>query len=128
MELARGTLANVDRQFLSGLDHAETHRLVRLPAFDAVWSAWRRSSVATRSASPWDERSPLSSSTSYGAAAGESSGGNGLRLAHRAEQQTADEARLIARRRDLDTTAERLGRLETYRTSGSRRRALRPAE
>jgi len=62
------------------------------------------------------------------AAAGESSGGNGLRLAHRAEQQTAEEARLIARRRDLDATAERLGRLETYGASGTRRRALRPAE
>lgn len=37
-----GTLANVDREVLFGLDHDEIYRMVRLPISDAVWSPWKR--------------------------------------------------------------------------------------
>jgi len=42
MSLDRGRLAKIDRKVLSGLDHGESWRIVRLPVSDALWSAWRR--------------------------------------------------------------------------------------
>jgi hypothetical protein len=42
MDLDRGTLAKIDRRVLSGLDHGETWRMVRVPVSSAAWSAWRR--------------------------------------------------------------------------------------
>ena len=42
MDLDRGTLAKIDRQVLSGLDHDERYRMVRLPVSEATWSTWKR--------------------------------------------------------------------------------------
>ena len=42
MELDRGALARIDRRILSGLDHDEHSRMVRVPVSEAVWSTWRR--------------------------------------------------------------------------------------
>lgn len=41
-DLDRGTLAKIDRKILSGLDHDETWKMVRVPAAEAMWSAWKR--------------------------------------------------------------------------------------
>jgi hypothetical protein len=41
-DLNRGTLANIDRKLLSGLGHSETWQMVRVPAAEAMWSAWKR--------------------------------------------------------------------------------------
>ncbi|MFN2486680.1 MAG: SEC-C metal-binding domain-containing protein [Acidimicrobiia bacterium] len=42
MDLDRGTLARIDRKVLSGLDHDESYRMVRLPVTEATWSTWKR--------------------------------------------------------------------------------------
>ena len=42
MDLDRGALARIDRRILSGLDHNERYRMVRVPVSEAVWSMWRR--------------------------------------------------------------------------------------
>jgi len=42
MSLDRGKLAKIDRKVLSGLDHGESWRMVRLPLSEALWSTWRR--------------------------------------------------------------------------------------
>jgi uncharacterized protein YecA (UPF0149 family) len=42
MTLDRGTLAKIDRQVLSALDHGQGMQLVKVPLSDAVWSTWRR--------------------------------------------------------------------------------------
>jgi hypothetical protein len=41
-DLDRGTLAKIDRKVLSGLGHDETWQMVRVPAAEAMWSAWKR--------------------------------------------------------------------------------------
>jgi hypothetical protein len=40
--LERGTLAKIDRKVLSGLGHHESWQMVRVPAAEATWSAWKR--------------------------------------------------------------------------------------
>jgi uncharacterized coiled-coil protein SlyX len=42
MDLDRGTLARIDRKVVSGLDDAESYRMVRLPVSEATWSTWKR--------------------------------------------------------------------------------------
>ena len=42
MTLDRGTLAKIDRQVLSALDHGQGMRVVKVPLSEAVWSTWRR--------------------------------------------------------------------------------------
>ena len=42
MTLDRGTIAKIDRQVLSALDHGQGMRLVKVPLSEAVWSTWRR--------------------------------------------------------------------------------------
>jgi hypothetical protein len=42
MALNRQLLAKVDRRLLSGSDHDESERMVKVPVSDAVWSVWRR--------------------------------------------------------------------------------------
>jgi hypothetical protein len=41
-ELDRGALAKIDRKVLSGLGHHEAWQMVRVPAPDAMWAAWKR--------------------------------------------------------------------------------------
>ena len=41
-DLDRGTLAKIDRRILSGLGHDETWQMVRVPAAEATWAAWKR--------------------------------------------------------------------------------------
>jgi hypothetical protein len=40
--LERGTLAKIDRKVLSGLGHDESWQMARVPAAEAMWSAWKR--------------------------------------------------------------------------------------
>jgi preprotein translocase subunit SecA len=40
--LDRGTLARIDRNVLAGLGHDETWQMVRVPAGEAMWLAWKR--------------------------------------------------------------------------------------
>lgn len=42
MALDRGTLARIDRQVLTELDHADGTQAAKVPVSDAVWSIWRR--------------------------------------------------------------------------------------
>ncbi|MGH8924184.1 MAG: SEC-C metal-binding domain-containing protein [Acidimicrobiia bacterium] len=42
MTLNRQTLAKIDKQILSQMDHAEGVQLVKVPVSEAVWSTWRR--------------------------------------------------------------------------------------
>ena len=42
MTLNRQTLAKIDKQILSQLDHELGVQLVKVPVSDAVWSTWRR--------------------------------------------------------------------------------------
>jgi SEC-C motif len=42
MTLNRQTLAKIDRQILSQMDHDEGVQLVKVPVSEAVWSTWRR--------------------------------------------------------------------------------------
>jgi hypothetical protein len=42
VSLDRGTLANLDRRMLSGLDQDERSQMVRVPVSPAKWSTWRR--------------------------------------------------------------------------------------
>jgi hypothetical protein len=42
MDLDRGTLARIDRRMLSGLGHAESWQMLRVPVSEAMWSTWRR--------------------------------------------------------------------------------------
>lgn len=42
MTLNRQTLAKIDKQILSQMDHDEGIQLVKVPVSEAVWSAWRR--------------------------------------------------------------------------------------
>jgi uncharacterized protein YecA (UPF0149 family) len=42
MTLNRQTLAKIDKQILSQMDHAEGMQLVKVPVSEAVWSTWRR--------------------------------------------------------------------------------------
>jgi hypothetical protein len=42
MTLNRQTLAKIDKQILSQMDHGEGVQLVKVPVSDAVWSTWRR--------------------------------------------------------------------------------------
>ena len=41
-DLDRGTLAKIDRRVFSGLEHDEAWQMVRVPAAEATWSAWKR--------------------------------------------------------------------------------------
>jgi hypothetical protein len=41
-DLDRGALAKIDRKILSGLGHDETWQMVRVPAAEATWAAWKR--------------------------------------------------------------------------------------
>jgi hypothetical protein len=41
-DLDRGTLARIDRRVLSGPGHGEVWQMVRVPAGEAMWSAWKR--------------------------------------------------------------------------------------
>ncbi len=38
----RQTLAKIDKQILSQMDHGEGVQLVKVPVSEAVWSTWRR--------------------------------------------------------------------------------------
>lgn len=40
--LDRGRLAKIDRKVLAGLGHEEAWQMVRVPAANAMWSAWKR--------------------------------------------------------------------------------------
>ncbi len=42
MTLNRQTLAKIDKQILSQMDHNEGVQLVKVPVSEAVWSTWRR--------------------------------------------------------------------------------------
>jgi hypothetical protein len=42
MTLNRQTLAKIDKQILSQMDHDEGVQLVKVPVSEAVWSTWRR--------------------------------------------------------------------------------------
>ena len=42
MNLDRGTLARIDRALLSRLGHDHRYQTLRVPASEALWSAWRR--------------------------------------------------------------------------------------
>ena len=42
MTLNRQTLAKIDKQILSQMDHDEGIQLVKVPVSEAVWSIWRR--------------------------------------------------------------------------------------
>ena len=42
MTLNRQTLAKIDKQILSRMDHDEGVQLVKVPVSEAVWSTWRR--------------------------------------------------------------------------------------
>ena len=42
MDLNRQTLAKIDKQILSQMDHGEKVQLVKVPVSEAVWSTWRR--------------------------------------------------------------------------------------
>jgi uncharacterized protein YecA (UPF0149 family) len=42
MTFNRQTLAKIDKQILSQLDHGEGVQLVKVPVSEAVWSTWRR--------------------------------------------------------------------------------------
>ena len=42
MTLNRQTLAKIDKQLLSQMDHDEGVQLVKVPVSEAVWSTWRR--------------------------------------------------------------------------------------
>jgi uncharacterized protein YecA (UPF0149 family) len=42
MGIDRGTLSRIDRKLLAGLDADEQWQMVRVPASEAVWSAWKR--------------------------------------------------------------------------------------
>lgn len=42
MTLNRQTLAKIDKQILSQMDHGDGVQLVKVPVSDAVWSTWRR--------------------------------------------------------------------------------------
>ena len=42
MTLNRQTLARIDKQILSQMDHDEGVQLVKVPVSEAVWSTWRR--------------------------------------------------------------------------------------
>jgi hypothetical protein len=42
MGLDRGTLSRIDRKLLAGLDADERWQMVRVPASDALWAAWKR--------------------------------------------------------------------------------------
>jgi len=42
MTLNRQTLAKIDKQILSQMDHDEGVQLVKVPISEAVWSTWRR--------------------------------------------------------------------------------------
>ena len=42
MTLNRQTLAKIDKQILSHMDHEEGVQLVKVPVSEAVWSTWRR--------------------------------------------------------------------------------------
>ena len=42
MTLNRQTLAKIDKQILSQMDHGEGVQLVKVPVSEAVWSTWRR--------------------------------------------------------------------------------------
>jgi hypothetical protein len=42
MGIDRGTLSRIDRKLLAGLDADEHWQMVRVPASQALWSAWKR--------------------------------------------------------------------------------------
>ena len=42
MTLNRQTLAKIDKQILSQMDHDERVQLVKVPVSEAVWATWRR--------------------------------------------------------------------------------------
>jgi len=42
MTIDRGTLAKIDREILSELDHGDGVRLVKVPLSIAAWSTWKR--------------------------------------------------------------------------------------
>jgi hypothetical protein len=42
MTLNRQTLAKIDKQILSQMDHGDGVQLVKVPVSEAVWSTWRR--------------------------------------------------------------------------------------
>jgi hypothetical protein len=42
MDFDRGTLAKIDRRIFSSLGHDETWQMVRVPAAEATWVAWKR--------------------------------------------------------------------------------------
>lgn len=42
MGIDRGTLSRIDRKLLAGLDTDEHWQMVRVPASEALWSAWKR--------------------------------------------------------------------------------------
>ena len=42
MTLNRQTLAKIDKEILSQMDHGEGVQLVKVPVSEAVWSTWRR--------------------------------------------------------------------------------------
>jgi hypothetical protein len=42
MGIDRETLSRIDRKLLAELDNDERWRVIRLPASDALWSAWKR--------------------------------------------------------------------------------------
>jgi hypothetical protein len=42
MTLNRQTLAKIDKEILSHMDHGEGVQLVKVPVSEAVWSTWRR--------------------------------------------------------------------------------------
>ncbi len=41
MDFDRGTLAKIDRRIFSGLGHDEIWQMVRVPAAEATWAAWK---------------------------------------------------------------------------------------
>ena len=107
MDLGWGTLANIDRKLLSGLERDERHRMVRLPISDALWATWKR--FCTAAGIPMGRAVVALIARELEAVVEGRDDAADAMLAGRAQEQLAvREARAADRERDLAAAEQRL--------------------
>ena len=125
MTLNRQTLAKIDKQILSQMDHDEGVQLVKVPVSEAVWSTWRRYCEAV--GIPMGRALALLLHQELASLVDEDLNRTATLLGEREALVAAGEADLALREREVDTREKALAiREQSLGTQAAKASALTP--
>jgi uncharacterized protein YecA (UPF0149 family) len=124
MTFNRQTLAKIDKQILSQLDHGEGVQLVKVPVSEAVWSTWRRYCEAV--GIPMGRALAVLLHQELALVIEEDLDRTGTMLGEREALVAAGEAALAVREREVATREKALAIREQRRAAQTKASAPRP--